>query len=373
MDIEYFVRVRIVPYALGAVTFAQNLFDHVLRDANVSSSRADTETPTSFAGKVCVITGANAGIGHATAAGLIRRGASVILACRSLSKAQEAAKVLEALQPMHGCQRGSCQIRQLDLSSLASVQKFTEQFAAQQLHADVLICNAGIMAPAARGVTEDGLEQQFQVNYLGHWRLVHALVSRHLQAAGTKAHKAHPQYQQPGSKAMRIIWLTSMTHIGAQLDWEDLQLVRRYSGFLGYANSKLAAILATKEYQRRVDRNTVTADHSAASFCAVHPGFVDTQLANGWLTGHDVVPAAIQRAIQPAVRLICPWILAPPQQAVQTMLYAASAPAHEVSGQYIAKGKVAKPSKQAANAHLAQRLWQVSCELTGVEAAACFA
>lgn len=132
MDIEYFVRVRIVPYALGAVTFAQNLFDHVLRDANVSSSRADTETPTSFAGKVrfdvcsllrlftpqrcneccwlallvallpngaceclqvCVITGANAGIGHATAAGLIRRGASVILACRSLSKAQEAAKV----------------------------------------------------------------------------------------------------------------------------------------------------------------------------------------------------------------------------------------------------------------------------------------
>lgn len=95
-----------------------------------------------------------------------------------------------------------------------------------------------------------------QVNYLGHWRLVHDLVSGQLALAAAKAGKVKAgqpscTIEQP---PMRVIWLSSMTHIGARLDFSDLQLSKGYSGFLGYANSKLAAILAAKEFQRRLDR-----------------------------------------------------------------------------------------------------------------------
>ncbi|KAK9804148.1 hypothetical protein WJX73_005150 [Symbiochloris irregularis] len=320
---------RVVPYSVGALEFLQNLVSNV-RDAVRASSTSDTQDPPGdFSGKVCIVTGANAGIGRSTAAAIFQRGGVVVLACRSRSRGEQAVQALQQMQPA-----------------------------------------SGIMAPPVRSETEDGLEQQFQVNFLGHWRLVHDLVAN--QASLRRPRKAPAQHTADSDGAsLRVIWLTSMTHVGAHLDFKDLQLRKGYSGFLGYANTKLAGILAIKEFQQRMDRCNGRHQQKAV-FCSVHPGFVNTDLANGWLTGSDVVPAAVQQIIRPLVRAICPWILVSPSKAVQTILYAASAPSAEISGKYIAGGKVVQPSRQAQDDQLSARLWEASQKLSDTAIAPCF-
>ena len=121
----------------------------------------------SLQGKVCIVTGANTGIGKETARGLADRGATVILACRSVERGQEAAKEIGGLVRVKKC----------DLASFASVRKFCEEINKEERKVDILINNAG-MVTMSRELTEDGQEMQFQSNHLGHFLLTNLLLGK---------------------------------------------------------------------------------------------------------------------------------------------------------------------------------------------------
>ncbi|BDA46408.1 probable retinol dehydrogenase 13 [Coccomyxa sp. Obi] len=152
-----------------------------------------------------------------------------------------------------------------------------------------------------------------------------------------------------------------MTHRAGNLDFSNLQLNHSYSGFKGYANSKLATLLAAKEFQRRFDRSSSTKRDVAV---AVHPGLVDTELARGWLTGADVMGSAAQRFVAPVAKVLAPWLLIQPERAVESILYAATAPPDQVAGQYVAGGRTRNPARQTCDSATAEQLWDVSCKLT---------
>lgn len=142
--------------------------------AGKTTGRSDEEWTTAnmpdLTGKVIIVTGANSGIGLEAAKEFARKDAQTILACRSMDKAQVALAELQAEIP-----NAQAEIMQLDLASLASVRRFVETFKAKYDRLDVLVNNAGIMM-TPYGVTEDGFEQQFGVNHLGHFALTGLLL-----------------------------------------------------------------------------------------------------------------------------------------------------------------------------------------------------
>ena len=190
-----------------------------------------------------MVTGANAGIGLATASALTARGAHVVMACRNLDKAGAAHA---ALPPES---RELAQIRQLDLSDLDSVDEFV---AGTDHRVDVLINNAGLMnIPHAR--TAQGHEMQFGVNALAH----HALT------AGLR-----PRLTD------RVVWLGSLAHLGGRVELDDLNREQRgYRPLRAYADSKLVCLMLAYEWQRRFDR-----EGSRLRSVAAHPGYTATEL-----------------------------------------------------------------------------------------------
>lgn len=198
-------------------------------------------------GKVVVITGANAGIGKATALDLAKRGAKVYLACRSLVKGEVARQ--EIIQETKNSQ---IYCRQLDLGSLASIRAFVREFIVEESRLDVLINNAGLTGP--RYVTVDGFESQIGVNHMGHFLLTNLLLDT-LKA----------------SAPSRIITLSSVAHRAGKIDKVDLNSEKSYQSFIAYAQSKLANVLFTRELSKRLAGTGVTAN-------AVNPGPVHTTI-----------------------------------------------------------------------------------------------
>ncbi|KAL0040749.1 hypothetical protein WJX79_004106 [Trebouxia sp. C0005] len=280
-----------------------------------------------FHGKVCIITGGNAGVGQATAEAMVARGARVIIACRDEGRARTAAEALNMTKTQEGCEGYPVEVGSLDLASLDSVRSFASSFNARGLPLALLICNAGIMAPPKKLVTKDGFEQQFQVNYLGHWMLTHLLLA-------------------------------------GRIKFDDLRAERSYSGFHRYADSKLAELLAVKEFAERMDRSPDAGPRN--TIVAVHPGLLRTELARKWLH-NDYSPNLLQPICSPVIDFLFSKTFLPPLHAVSAVLQAATAPASKVHGRYIARNKVTVPAKYAQDGVTARRLWDVSCQLTGVE------
>lgn len=198
-------------------------------------------------GKVVVITGANAGIGKATALDLAKRGAKVFLACRSLEKGEAARQ--EIIQVTKNSQ---IYCRHLDLGSLDSIRVFVREFLAEESRLDVLINNAGWTGP--RCLTVDGFESQIGVNHMGHFLLTNLLLDT-LKA----------------SVPSRIITLTSVAHRVGKINKLDLNSDKSYHSFLAYAQSKLANILFTRELSKQLAGTGVTAN-------SVNPGPVHTSI-----------------------------------------------------------------------------------------------
>ncbi|RME07152.1 MAG: SDR family NAD(P)-dependent oxidoreductase [Anaerolineae bacterium] len=196
-------------------------------------------------GKTILITGANSGIGFEAARILAERGASVIMACRSPEKGQQAAaRISAAVEVMH-----------LDLADLRQIEAFVAAFGERHERLDVLINNAGVMAcPLQR--TADGFEMQFGVNHLGHFALTGHLLP-HLLAA----------------PAGRVVTVSSMVHHRGRMDFDNLNAEKSYHRWGAYAQSKLANLLFTFELQRRL----AAAGHQAISVAA-HPGYSATRL-----------------------------------------------------------------------------------------------
>lgn len=198
--------------------------------------------------KTVIITGGNIGIGLETAVDLAGRGARVILACRNPDKGEMAVAEVK--------KRSNSQnvtFSELDLASLRSVREFTERILKEQPRIDILINNAGVMAPPY-STTEDGFELQFGVNHLGHFLLTNLLLDRIKEAPSA-----------------RIITLSSSAHAYGKINFDDLQSKLSYSARGAYSQSKLANILFTRTLAQQLKGSNVTA-------YSVHPGVVRTNL-----------------------------------------------------------------------------------------------
>src|SRR3984957_9186951 len=224
----------------------------------------------SLSGKRVLITGANSGIGYRAALKLVRKGARVMLACRDRSRGEAALRRMQA--DSDGIE---AEVVLLDLASLASIRGFAAQELALRRPLDLLINNAGVMAPPKRLETADGFELQFGTNVLGHFALTALLLPALERAAAQQA--APP----------RVVMVASIAHKRGQLDLDDLQSRRNYNPMKSYQQTKLADLMLAFEMDRRL-----RAQGSRIVCNAAHPGVAKTNL---FLTG-DYAP--VERAVR---------------------------------------------------------------------------
>lgn len=269
-----------------------------------------------------LVTGANAGIGRATAIELARRGARVLMASRNSERGREAQAALLAEVPT-----AETELLVADLSSNAGVRSLAEQTRRHADRLDVLVNNAGVYT-SSYVATADGLETQFAVNHLAPFFLTNLL--RELLVESAPA---------------RVVTVSSEAHKRGRMNFDDLQHERHYNGLRAYAQSKLANLLFNRELARRLSGTGVTAN-------ALHPGVVATKLLfDGFAP----------------LRLLKPF-LKTPQAGARTSVFVASAPALErLTGLYFIDGETARPSQAARDDDAAGRLWRVSEELTGLD------
>ena len=291
-------------------------------------------------GKLAVVTGANSGIGYATALELARKGASVVLACRNPSKAEDALARLKTSVP-----GAKAELAALDLSDRKSVRAFGAAFAARNAPLDLLINNAGIMAPLTRRTSPDGFELQLATNHFGHFALT-ALLLTSLKRA----------------PAPRVVTVASISHRHGRIDFNDLQRERRYSPWPAYSQSKLANLLFAFELQRRADK----AGFKLLSVSA-HPGVSRTKLLeNGPGGGRSSLMTRV-------ADLFMPLVCQPEEQGALPSLFAATSADAVPGGYYGPDGFLEMAgfpvrvgcSTRAKDEDAARRLWDLSEKLTG--------
>lgn len=242
-------------------------------------TEADIEDQT---GRTYVVTGANSGLGLASTAALTAAGAHVVMACRNQLKAEEARESLPEAS------RGRAEILVLDLGDLRTVDTFATELGDRKV--DVLINNAGLMN-IPHGRTEQGLEQQFGVNVVGHLALAQALESRLTD---------------------RVVWLGSLMHLFGHIAIDDLNYdTRRYSASGAYAQSKLACIMLAYEQQRRFVR-----EGSSLRALVAHPGYSATNLQTR--SGNGVIDSVMRLGNS------IPFIAQRPERGALPELYAAT-------------------------------------------------
>ena len=281
-------------------------------------------------GKVAIVTGANSGIGYEMARALARKQATVILACRNQDKGEAAVRQIAQEYPA-----AKAELMPLDLSDLAAVRRFADEFAQHYQRLDLLINNAGIME-IPFGKTADGFELQFGTNHLGHFALTGLLLDLSLQT---------PQ--------ARIVTVSSIMHRFGRIDFDNLNGEKHYSRSGAYAQSKLANLLFTYELHRRLEGAGVDAVAIAA-----HPGWTATNLQSHSLMYQTLNPLMGQK---------------PPMGALPA-LYAATAPDVRGGDYYGPRGWFevrGYPTKVQSNGRshdmvVAAKLWAVSETLTGV-------
>jgi protochlorophyllide reductase len=288
-------------------------------------------------GKVVLITGANSGIGYESAIAFARKGARVIMACRSLEKGEQARQDLLKLVP--GAQ---VDLVALDLGSLQSVKTLAENFNGCYDRLDILMNNAGIMIPPY-GKTVDGFETQFGTNHLGHFALTGLVLNKLLET--------------PHS---RIVTVSSGAYAQGRISFDDLQSEKAYTPIDAYAQSKLANVLFALELQRKLE-----AAHADVISLASQPGYVRTNL----LASPDRPKTIYDYTVWPILNR---FMSLTPEAGARSQLYAATAPDVRGSEFYepkqIVVGNVVRTelNARAKNTADAARLWQVSEQLTGV-------
>lgn len=281
-------------------------------------------------GKTVIVTGANSGIGYEMTRALARKGATLILACRNMDKGRAAVQRIAREYP-----KAKAELMQLDLSDLASVHRFADEFTRRYRRLDILINNAGIMATPF-GKTADGFELQFGTNHLGHFALTGLLLGLII---------CTPQ--------ARVVTISSGGHRWAAMDFDNLNAEKGYNPQRAYGQSKLANLLFAYELQRRFEATNVDTLSAAA-----HPGWADTNLPVHW--------RMVQR--------LSPLIAQTPEMGALPGLYAATASATQGGGYYGPGGWLElrgypirrKSSDRSCNIAAAVRLWRASEELTGV-------
>jgi len=292
---------------------------------SAATSDWTTDRIPSLAGSTIIVTGANSGIGIGAARVFAAKGAHVVFAVRDEKRGRDAAATVT----------GSTEVRRLDLAHLSSVRQFAENWRGD---IRVLVNNAGVMVPPY-GLTKDGFQLQFGINHLGHFALANLLLP----------HITH-----------RVVPVASGAHRSATIDFDDLNWsARRYgAGGGAYGQSKLANLLFTSELQRRL----VGAGSSVLA-TAAHPGMAATNLMSG--NTNPVMTAFAKLAVglfaQTAAAGAAPTLFAATEP-IPGASYVGPGNRRELAGPPVLVGR----SEAASDPALAERLWVVSEELTGV-------
>jgi NAD(P)-dependent dehydrogenase (short-subunit alcohol dehydrogenase family) len=277
--------------------------------------------------KICLITGANSGIGFETAKSLCAKGAHVLLWCRSEEKAKQALAKIKAEYP-----DAKADIIISDLSSQKEIRKTCAEILEKYTHLDVLINNAGSWFSDFK-LTPEGIEGQWAINHLAPFLLTHLML---------------PALQK--STDPRVITVSSDSHYHGNIHFNDVNLTQNYHGIRAYAQSKLANVLFTQEFERRKGKLPVT-------ICAVQPGLVKTDIGlKNTISFHGLM-----------------WKIrrlggVSPKKGAETSVYLASeAGVKGISGKYWDRCKPKKPSKKTENISEAAKLWELSMDMCGIQ------
>lgn len=284
-------------------------------------------TTADMTGKVCLVTGATNGHGEAVAHGLARLGADVVILGRNPDRCRRVQR--EIAEATGG---KAPEILLCDLGSRAQIDRAAREYLDSGRPLHVLVNNAGLVN-LRRKQTEDGHEQCFGVNHLGHFQLTLRLLERIRESAPA-----------------RIVVVGSDAHKVGHIDFDNLDLHRRYSVWRAYANSKLATVLFSLELARRLEGDGVTVN-------AVDPGPVASNIgANN--------PGLLYRIVAPILR----WTFPTSEKAAQRAIELASSPDFDgTSGAYYKFGTRREPSLDPKRPDLGAQLWEASARMTGVD------
>jgi len=278
-------------------------------------------------GKVCVVTGATAGIGRVSAQRLAEMGATVVLISRNPAKCDEV--VAEVRQRANN---PAVEAMPADLSSLSQTRAVAQRLLDRYPRIDVLLNNAGAVF-TSRQVSPDGIEMTWALNHLNYFLLTHLLLD---------ALKAAP--------AARIINVSSDAHLTGRIYFDDVQFVRRpYQGFAAYSQSKLANVMHAYALARRLQGTNITVN-------ALHPGAVATNFGKN-NTG-PIWQLILKLFGRFAIR---------PEEGAKTSVYLASSPeVAGVSGKYFYRCKPKRSSSASYDQQAQERLWVLSAEMVGL-------
>lgn len=272
---------------------------------------------TDMRGRVCVVTGANSGIGKATAQGLAAAGATVLMVCRDRARGAVAQQEIIAATG-----NAAVELWQADLASLADVRRLAGELLAAHPAIHVLINNAGVMADK-RQLSADGFELQFAVNHLAPFLLTRLLEPALVAAAPS-----------------RVVNVSSRMHSMGKLDFQDLQSARKYRMYPSYSVSKLAMVMATFDLAERWQPLGITVN-------CLHPGVIDTNLGG--------MPGFMKMLLPKA------------DKGARTSLHLAMAPElADVTGHYFTACKEAKASPRAHDRESRHRLWAETERMAGL-------
>jgi NAD(P)-dependent dehydrogenase (short-subunit alcohol dehydrogenase family) len=277
-----------------------------------------------IAGKDCIVTGANSGIGKAVAKELARMGGRVTMVCRDQIKGNVAKKEIEDASGSK-----SVDLMLADLSSLQSVRTLASKYKENHDKLHILVNNAGLIL-GKRTLTVDGFETTYVVDYLSHFLLTSLLLDT-LKA----------------SAPSRVVNITSDAHYNGRIDFEDLQGEKKYGAMKSYCQAKLAQVLFTYELAERLKGSGVSVN-------CVHPGSVRTHWGDN------------AGALGIGIRLARPFLLSP-ERGAETPVYVATSPSLEgVTGKFFSKKTETRSSDESYDKDLSRKLWDISIKQTGL-------
>jgi NAD(P)-dependent dehydrogenase (short-subunit alcohol dehydrogenase family) len=277
-----------------------------------------------MSGKVCLVTGATAGIGFATAVGLARQGATVVGVGRNRDKCQAVAARIRQ-------ETGSptVEFMQADLSAQAEVRRLAEEFQRSHPRLDVLVNNVGAFFMSRR-LSADGIELTWALNYLGVYLLTELLLDT-LKA----------------SAPSRVVNVSSAMHSGAKLNFDDLQGQRKYSGMKAYGQSKLALLMFTYDLARRLAGTGVTVN-------ALHPGFVASSMYDN--------SGGLIKLLAPVIKLMA---VSPETGAESSIYVATSGEVAGMTGKYFVKKQAVASADASYDTAATARLMALSAAMVG--------
>lgn len=276
--------------------------------------------------RIALVTGANSGIGKASAAALARQGFGVVLLCRDKGRGEEA---LRAIRNQPGS--GNAELMICDLSSIESINAFCDRFLKTHARLDVLINNAGTLRQARRE-TENGCELTFGVNYLGAFLLTNRLLPL-LKA----------------SAPSRIVNISSFAHRWGKIHFDDINLTKRYAALKAYSQSKLAGIMFTYALAENLRDAGVAVN-------AVDPGIVGTNIVVNRETGFGTFISHIQKLLFKS-----------PEKGAETAVWLAASPeAQDVTGKFFVRKKAVPSAKRSYDKSAWEQLRRLSESMAGL-------